>query len=175
MSTPLTAAQALLRLISANRRSGSTTVLLESPKVVSGEALFVAWSQRDLDHALELCPTLRGTTLQRLKDGHGDTRGPMVFDPAAVQAALEETAKDPRATGLRPYEIADYGESVEVDEVSGDGESVADYVPRPGSEKAFVVIRLPNGSFHWTEVPYTGPCVAQAPMGRESDPPPRAP
>jgi len=62
----LTAAQALLNLIDATRRAGSTTVLLESPKVASGEALFVAGNQSELDQVLQDCPNLRGTTLDRL-------------------------------------------------------------------------------------------------------------
>lgn len=157
MKTPLTPAQALLNIIDANRRSGSTTVLLESPKVASGEALFVAGSQVDLDYALQLCPALRGTTLQRLMEGRGCPRGPMVFDPAMVYGALVETAKGPRDPDLHPYEIVDCGESREIDEVLGDDGRPVNLVPRPGSEKAWVEIRLRDGSLHKVEVPYAVP------------------
>jgi len=157
MSFPLTAAQALLNLIGTNRRTGSTTVLLESPKVVSGDALFVAWTQHDLNDALQRCPTLRGTTLSRLMEGKGDTKGPMVFDTAMVYAALVETTKGPRDPDIHPYEIVDCGESREITSVRDVDGRVVDLAPLPGSEKAWVEIRLRDGSLHKVEVPYTVP------------------
>lgn len=157
MSTTLTAAQALLTLIDANRRTGNTTLLLECPKVVSGEALFVAWNQDVLDQAIQDCPTLRGTTLQRLKDGVGDTKGPMVFDLTTVYAALMETAKGSRDPDLHPYEIVGCGESRDVVEIrDGDGK-ISRLQPKPGSEKAWVELRLRDGSVTEVVVPYTVP------------------
>lgn len=155
--TQLTAAQALLTLIDNNRRAGSTTALLESPRVASGEVLFVAWSQDALDQAIQDCPTLRGTTLQRLKAGQGDTRGPMVFDLSTVYAALMETAAGPRDPDLHPYDIVGCGESREVFEVRGDDGKVERIEPKTGSEKAWVKIRLRDGAVHKVDVPYTIP------------------
>mgnify|MGYP000925864657 FL=1 len=160
MSTSLTAAQALLTLIDANRRTGSTTLLLECPKVVSGEALFVAWNQDALDQAIQDCPTLRGTTLQRLKEGVGDTRGPMVFDLTTVYAALMETAEGPRDPELHPYDIVGFGESRDITEIRGDDGKIERLEPKPGSEKAWVKLRLRDGNTHRVEVPYTVPVSA---------------
>lgn len=158
MNTSLTAAQALLDLISSTRRAGSTTVLLESPKVISGEALFVAWDQNALDQAILDCPTLRGTTLQRLKEGLGSIEnGPVVFDLSTVYAALVETAKGPRDPALYPYELVGCGMSREITEVRGDDGKIERLEPKAGSEKAWVELRLLDGTFHKVEVPYTVP------------------
>lgn len=155
----LTAAQALLNLIDATRRAGSTTVLLESPKVASGEALFVAGNQSELDQVLQDCPNLRGTTLDRLKRGRerGKSPRPVVFDLSMVYAALLESTKGPRDLDHHPYEIVDSGESREVQQVlRGDG-TVERLEVKPGSEKAWVEIRLRDGTLHKVEVPYTLP------------------
>jgi hypothetical protein len=157
MSTSLTAAQALLTIIDTSRRSGSTTVLLQSPKVVSGEALFVACNQTDLDLALQDCPTLRGTTLQRLKDGLGDTRGPVVFDLSTVYVALLETVRGPRDPHIYPYEIVGFEHSREIIEKLDGAGDLLHIEPKPGSEKAWINLSLPDGTVIRVEVPYTVP------------------
>lgn len=154
--TQLTAAQALLHLIDTNRRAGSTTVLLQSPQVISGEALFVARNQDALNQAREDCPTLRGTTLHRLKEGLDSIgHGPVVFDLSTVYAALLETAKGPRDPDMHPYEIVGCGESREIEEIRGEGGNIERLEPKPGSEKAWVEILLRDGSVSRVDIPYT--------------------
>ena len=146
----LTASQALINLILSTRRQGNTQVLLESPKVVSGEALFVAWDKDHLDLCKSLCPKLRGTTLQQLISGVGDTKGPVVFDLSTVYVALAETSKN-------PYEIVESGQSREVQEIRSPDGKIERIEPVHGSEKAWVRIRLMDGTIIKVNVPYTVP------------------
>lgn len=129
----------------------------ETRAVVSGEALYVARDQDALDLARMDCPTLRGTTLSRLRAGTGDTRGPVVMDLAVMYAALTELSQETWDPDLRPYEIVGCGESREITEVLGADGEVQHIEPKPGSEKAWVEIRLRDGSVARVAVPYTVP------------------
>lgn len=139
MTQRMTQAQAILNLIDNIRRLGSSHVLLDDPRVASGEVLFVAGSRDELNYFQTICPNLRGVTIHELAEGKCDPqKGPAVIDLSAVYSALLEASKGNRDRDIYPYEVVNSGMSREVRAVRDGNGKVQSIEPVPGSEKAWV-------------------------------------